>query len=46
MSFVDYMNDMVMLQKSKYSYAMENAHQSVCDQKLKELSKNNSCFLS
>lgn len=29
MSFGDYMNDITMLEKSKYSYAMENAHSSV-----------------
>ncbi|MGC5743761.1 HAD family hydrolase [Chryseobacterium sp. NFX27] len=29
MSFGDYMNDITMLEKSKYSYAMENAHPSV-----------------
>ncbi|KFE96904.1 Cof-type HAD-IIB family hydrolase [Chryseobacterium luteum] len=31
MSFGDYMNDITMLKKSKYSYAMENAHPSVKD---------------
>ncbi|WP_144280981.1 Cof-type HAD-IIB family hydrolase [Chryseobacterium echinoideorum] len=29
MAFGDYMNDITMLEKSKYSYAMENAHSSV-----------------
>jgi len=29
MAFGDYMNDIQMLQKSQYSYAMENAHPSV-----------------
>ena len=29
MVFGDYMNDITMLQKSKYSYAMENSHPSV-----------------
>ncbi len=29
MVFGDYMNDITMLEKSKYSYAMENAHSSV-----------------
>ncbi|MGK6341356.1 HAD family hydrolase [Chryseobacterium sp. DT-3] len=31
MSFGDYMNDITMLERSKYSYAMENAHPSVKD---------------